>query len=438
MFLQSLPEMLRWLILFIIGTCLGALINLCIYRLAFFVNRNISPWSPPPSAQRPRTFRDRIPVLGWLFLRRESDVFGKGFWIRPLFIELCVGLGLLWFWQWNMQGGLYGGSDVRIVAEQIAMTPRWNFGWFLFHSSLIALMIVATFIDFDEQIIPDWVTVPGTIIALLGHVISPTLRLPFIEPELLANRIGSLSYWSPDAPSFWHEGPEGILVALIILAFWFFMLLPKTLTLRFGLVRGLQFLVASILRPRRRTTAAVGRIQTRQIFSQTKVFAGITITLMCLCGVVYWLGGERWSALFDSLLGLAMGGGVVWAVRIIASQALGEEAMGLGDVTLMTMIGAFLGWQAALLTFVLAPFTSILVAVAQVVFKRENRLAFGPYLCLAAMIVLIGWNFVWNEWAAKGVFEIGGTFLLVVILVCLGLMGLMLGGWRLLQAQFTK
>ncbi|MCP4889899.1 MAG: prepilin peptidase, partial [Planctomycetaceae bacterium] len=82
MFLQSLPEMLRWLTLFIIGTCLGALINLGIYRLAFFVNRNISPWSPPPSAQRPRTFRDRIPVLGWLFLRRESDVFGNGFWIR--------------------------------------------------------------------------------------------------------------------------------------------------------------------------------------------------------------------------------------------------------------------------------------------------------------------------------------------------------------------
>ncbi len=438
MFLQSLPEILRWPILFLIGACLGALINLGIYRLAFFVNRNISPWSPPPSAQRLRTFRDRIPILGWLFLRRESDVFGSGFWIRPLLIEFSIGLGLVWFWHWNMQGGLYGGSSVRLVADQIALTAHWNFGWFLFHSILIALMIVATFIDFDEQLIPDWVTVPGTLIALLGHVISPTLRLPFTEPELLADRIGSLSYWSPDTPSFWHESPSGLLTALIILAFWFFMLLPKTFTLRFGLARGLQLLIASILRPRRRTTAAVGRIQNRQIFTQTKIFTLLTLALMLLCVVVYWLGGERWSALFDSLLGLAMGGGVVWAVRIIASQALGEEAMGLGDVTLMTMIGAFLGWQAALLTFVLAPFTSIIVAVTQVVFNRENRLAFGPYLCLAAMIVLIGWNFVWNEWAAKGVFEIGGTFLLVVILVCLGLMGLMLGGWRLLQYQFTK
>ena len=48
-----------------------------------------------------------------------------------------------------------------------------------------------------------------------------------------------------------------------------------------------------------------------------------------------------------------MGGGIVWAVRIIASQALGVEAMGFGDVTLMCMIGAFVGWQPALLIFCL-------------------------------------------------------------------------------------
>jgi len=438
MLLQSLPDALRWLLLFVIGTSGGALINLCIYRLAFYVNRNISPWSTAPDPQRPRTFIDYLPVVGWLFLRRESDLFGRGFWVRPLLIELGFGVGLAWFWEWNVQGGLYGGTATTIASAQIPLVANWNYGWFAFHSLLIALMLIATFIDFDEQLIPDWITVPGCIAALLTHVAFPNVRLPFTEPDMLATRLGFLDYWSPGLETTWHETSLGLTVGISIVLAWYFLLLPKTLTWKFGARRGLQLMVASILRPRRLTKSRINRTTDRQMFQETKVQSVLVLGLIAMCICVYLLGGIRWTALFDALLGMAMGGGIIWAVRIIASAAIGEEAMGLGDVTLMAMIGAFLGWQAALLTFVLAPFASILVAVGQMISKRENRLAFGPYLCLAAMVVLIGWDFIWNRAAAEGVFAVGGAYLTILIFVCLGLMAIMLSGWRFLKNQFQK
>ena len=430
MFLQSLPETLRWALLFAAGASLGALVNLAIYRLAHYVNRNVSPWSPPPGKDRKRRLLDRVPVLGWFLLRRESDVYGKGHWIRPLLIETAMGLGLAWYYHWNMNGGLYGGPDIGLVQEQVSLAGHWNFGWFLFHSVLITLMVVATFIDFDERLIPDWITVPGVLFALVCHLLSPALRLPYTENELLATRLLFLGHWSPHEATVWHVGPVGLLTALAIVLIWCFILLPKTLTLRHGWTQGVRLMLASIRRPQRKTTSQVTRIRRRQMHTSTKVFLGIATVLTALVIVSHSVSGLRWTTMFDALLGLAMGGGLVWAVRIIASQALGEEAMGLGDVTLMAMIGAFLGWQAALLTFVIAPFTSILVALVQLLIKGENRLAFGPYLCLAAGIVVIGWNLVWNQWAVDGVFAMGGTYLMVLILVCLVLMSVMLTGWR--------
>jgi hypothetical protein len=216
---------------------------------------------------------------------------------------------------------------------------------------------------------------------------------------------------------------------------WCVALAPKTATLRYGMVRGVRLMAASMIRPRRRTQAGVGRTIERAMYQETKLLIGLAVALAGMVVLAWSIGGARWDALFSSLMGLAMGGGVVWGVRIVAGRALGVEAMGFGDVTLMCMIGAFLGWQAALLVFVIAPFTSIVVALVQLFVSGENRLAFGPYLCLAAAIVLLGWSGIWNEWAAPGVFALGGCVLVIVVLVCLVLMAAMLAGWRRLKGN---
>ncbi len=111
------------------------------------------------------------------------------------------------------------------------------------------------------------------------------------------------------------------------------------------------------------------------------------------------------------LLGWAVGGGLVWAVRIVAGLALRREAMGFGDVTLMAMIGAFLGWQAAVLTFFIAPFFGLahavwkLVLMAGKILARRNisgadrEIPFGPYLSLAALTLMLSWPWLWPGWA---------------------------------------
>jgi len=100
----------------------------------------------------------------------------------------------------------------------------------------------------------------------------------------------------------------------------------------------------------------------------------------------------------SALVGLAAGGGIIWLVRIIGRYALRKEAMGFGDVTLMAMIGSFLGWQACLFVFFLAPFAGLLLGIAQWVAHRENELPYGPFLCLATLFVIVQWAAIW-EWA---------------------------------------
>jgi len=99
-------------------------------------------------------------------------------------------------------------------------------------------------------------------------------------------------------------------------------------------------------------------------------------------------------ALGGSLLGVLVGGGIVWGVRILGSLAFGKEAMGLGDVHLMAGVGACLGWIDPLLAFFIAPFFGIAWTIASVVLsrfiKREgSALPYGPHLAAATVVVLL-------------------------------------------------
>jgi prepilin signal peptidase PulO-like enzyme (type II secretory pathway) len=139
------------------------------------------------------------------------------------------------------------------------------------------------------------------------------------------------------------------------------------------------------------------------------------------------IGTSRFDALQSALVGLGVSGGLVWAMRAGASHALGKEAMGLGDVTLMAMVGAWLGWQACVLTFFMAAFIGLGHGLTQFVRHRENELPFGPSLCLAAAIVVVAWRPIWQ---VAGVhFEAPGQLILVVAAV-VALTAITLFLWR--------
>ena len=117
----------------------------------------------------------------------------------------------------------------------------------------------------------------------------------------------------------------------------------------------------------------------------------------------------------------------MWAVRIAASWAAGREAMGFGDVTLLAMIGSFLGWQAGPMVFFLAPIAGLFVGIAQWIAYRDNVIPYGPFLCLAAVVVIVFWGPVWG-WAAPlyGV----GWLVPAALLLCLVMLAILLWLWR--------
>jgi leader peptidase (prepilin peptidase)/N-methyltransferase len=98
--------------------------------------------------------------------------------------------------------------------------------------------------------------------------------------------------------------------------------------------------------------------------------------------------------------------------------------MGFGDVTLMAMIGSFIGWQATLIVFFLAPFAGLVVGLLQWILKRDNVVPYGPFLCFATAVLLIFWPSFWG-YLGPFFLALGGS-LPLVLLACLAMMAVLL------------
>jgi leader peptidase (prepilin peptidase)/N-methyltransferase len=97
----------------------------------------------------------------------------------------------------------------------------------------------------------------------------------------------------------------------------------------------------------------------------------------------------------QSLIGAAVGGGFLLLVYGVYYGLKKKEGLGLGDVTLMLMIGAFLGWRLTLLTLILASVAGAVVGIIIIVRKKKNlqyALPFGTFLAPAAFLALL-----WGE-----------------------------------------
>lgn len=104
----------------------------------------------------------------------------------------------------------------------------------------------------------------------------------------------------------------------------------------------------------------------------------------------------HWHGLVWSLAGAVSGACITWLSRLISSFVLGQEAMGFGDVTLMAMIGSFLGWQPMVFVFLLAPFCGIIVGLVVKTMLNRSFVPYGPYLSVAALIVTWFWKWIWQ------------------------------------------
>ncbi len=110
-----------------------------------------------------------------------------------------------------------------------------------------------------------------------------------------------------------------------------------------------------------------------------------------------------WEGLLASLLGAISGGAFLYLVGTIGEKVAKKEAMGGGDVKLIAVVGAFLGWQLVALTIFLSALSGSLVGIVQKLKKGESYIPYGPYLALGAIISLL-----WGERLIKWYFRIGG------------------------------
>ena len=356
----DLPYWLASCFVFVLGAIAGSFLNVCVYRIP--KHQYVWPalkglYSPPSTCPRCRTrisWRDNIPIFGWLLLRGRCRQCRM--WISPRYpaIELLNALLFLTLYWCEIPDGW----PVKVAASSVfaEIGPQTIPGLgdlspltflhlrYFYHLVLIESLMVASFIDFDSREIPDASTLPAMAVGLIGG--------------LLIARVHIVPLW-------WQNPP--------------------------------------------------------QIFTFTRLFWPEWDTGDWAHSPDWFTTWPHLHGLLVSAVGLLVAGGVTWGVRLLGHFVLRREAMGFGDVILMAVIGSFLGWQPALMAFVLAPAFAIAGLPFQLLSKRERYIPYGPYLSLGALAVLMAFDKLWSgtgTWRGVGsMFELGPLFLAFMLLM---------------------
>ena len=231
----------------LLGLMLGSFMNVCIYRLP----RGLSPVRPRsgcPNCGHMLAWYENVPVVSYLVLRGRCRKCRVA--ISPMYpiIEAITGAVFLAAYLW------YGPSALLIV--------RLAFAW-----AMIALFVI----DYQHQILPNVITIPGIVIGILSNI----------------------------------------------------------------------------------------------------------------------LAGPGWIA---SIIGAAVGAGSLYAIAEIYYRVRHEEGLGMGDVKMLGMIGAFLGWKLVLLTLVISSFLGSIVGVFVLVSRKESlkyAMPFGTFLAVGALVASV-------------------------------------------------
>lgn len=237
------------MIVFVIGAIIGSFLNVCIYRLP--KGRSvIVPGSHCPNCGAKIHWFDNIPILAYLFLGARARCCKARISFRYFIVEVITAFVFLALF-------LSFGLSAKFFA----------------YLALVSGLIVATFVDFEIQEIPDEVSVGGLVAGLVLSIAFPSI---LNEPSRLGGFLNSFS-------------------------------------------------------------------------------------------------------------GALAGGAMIYAMGMLGEFAFKKEAMGGGDVKLLAMIGAFIGWKLTLLTFFVAPLFGSVVGVILKIRQGKDVIPYGPYLSLAAV-----------------------------------------------------
>jgi len=335
------------------GAVVGSFLNACIYRLP----RGISLLNPRrsfcPSCGRSLRWLENIPVVSWLGLLGRCAGCREKISPRYPFVELLTAVlfAVLW-WKW--------GFPLAVV-----------------YAVFFALLIAATFIDFDFFIIPDSITIGG-----VGAGVVLSALVPYLHGEDV--------WWKGVLASL-----GGASVGFCVL--WMVVELGK---IAFGRKRH-SFAEALDFAWRQEGESAVvavgeDSLAWEEIFSRESdrlVVVGEFVLRSQESGVRSQNEDSSQLVFFhnrvvcgDKEIALDTLDSVTGKVREIT---IPREAMGFGDVKFLATIGAFLGWHTILFVLFAASIVGCLAALAGMFISRDKagvRLPFGPFLALGAVL----------------------------------------------------
>ena len=239
--------------------------------------------------------------------------------------------------------------------------------WFYYIILLILGLVLGSFYNVCIYRLPreESIVWPGSRCPHCRHPLSVMDNLPLVSFLLLK---GSCRYCQTPI-SYQYPLVEGMTALATVLIGWKF-------GLSWDFLQAL-FLVSALL--------IVSFIDlSYQIIPDWITYPGIGIGL-----IFSWLtGAPGW---LSSLIGLLVGGGLLWLLAVGYQLLAKKEGMGGGDIKLLAMIGAFLGWQGVLVTLILGSFLGTLAGLGLILIWKKDRtyaVPFGPFLSLGAVIHL--------------------------------------------------
>jgi len=393
------------LFVFAFGCCAGSFINVLVYRLP----RGKSIITPPsacPSCSVRLTWRENFPVLGWLLLGGRCRFCKARISAEYPIVELFVGLllaGLYVLYYMVPQNSIIAGRGPQWAGENsLSVIHTWPM--FAAHALLLASLVAMTLIDARYYIIPLGIPWSITVVGIAANTLQPLL-------------IRRIKPWQGfDDPGTWPLVPTMNWTQLAIVLAGFLGLGIAVLLVETGLMHRSfndyeEWEEAERKRlaeenPDKDSDTLDSFDMSAYPHARREVIRELLFLAPCmgLMMLAYRLGIHfGWSAkppvwmmgLGGALAGYLIGGGVVWAVRILGSLAFGKEAMGLGDVHMMAGVGAVLGWVDPVLAFFFAaPFLGLgysllMLGPGRLFGSLRKPIPYGPFLAAGVLLVML-------------------------------------------------
>jgi leader peptidase (prepilin peptidase)/N-methyltransferase len=336
---------------FLVGACVGSFLNVVIYRLPLGMSVNEPRRSFCPSCRRQLPAHENIPIVGWLILRGRCAGCKQKIAVRYPVVELLVAIAFL--------------------AASLAF-PLWHA---LVLTILFALLVAATFIDIDHFIIPHSINIIGAVAGLVASMLVPSLQ-------------GEEAAWQGLGRSV-MGGLSGMLLLWLVVEAGKLAFGKKKLVLE-------KPEPWSITQPDDREPP---RFQLgEEVFDWWDLFARKNDRLVIESGRCVLNGSNHPGATLEVTRGsleIASENYVIDLGELKSAQGtartvvIPREAMGLGDVWFLGMIGTFVGPVGVLFTVGASAMIGSIIPVVMRLAGRAQwgaRIPYGPYLAAAAVI----------------------------------------------------